>query len=223
MISPSSTYQSKIYRSFKEIESNDFRTVIRFYEERIISINNLEFEEYFDLLFCYTNAIFEVGAYNKYISLAKKVIEQSIDKNIQFFQGKDVLCHCLFRKAAAHYNLSQLPQAAHLLQELIKIDPNHEDAIKLLKRIYYKSNTKTIKRLKATAIFFFLISTVIIVLEVLVVQNFFPLHQVTFQTIHFTFLVLGVLIYVLGELYLRWKANESVKHFMASTKQKKMF
>jgi tetratricopeptide (TPR) repeat protein len=223
MISPSSTYQSKIYRSFKEIESNDFRTVIRFYEERAISISNLEFEEYFELLFCYTNATFEVGAYNKYIRLAKQVIEQSIDKNIQFFQGKDILCHCLFRKAAAHYNLNQLPQAAHLLQELIKIDPSHEDAIKLLKRIYYKSNIKILKFLKAAAIFSFLISTVIIVLEVLVVQNFFPLHQVTFQTIHLTFLVLGVLIYLLGELYLRWKANENVRNFTASAKQKKAF
>lgn len=148
MISPSSTYQSKIYRSFKEIESNDFRTVIRFYEERAVSISNLEFEEYFELLFCYTNATFEVGAYNKYIRLAEQIIEQSIDKNIQFFQGKDILCHCLFRKAAAHYNLNQFQQAGHLLQELIKIDPSHEDAAQLLKCIYYKSNIRFLKPLK---------------------------------------------------------------------------
>lgn len=216
-----STYPSKIYRSFKEIEPNDFRTIIRFYEERRRTIERLEFEEYFELILAYSNAMFEIGAYTKYTRLATLILEESIDKNVQCFQGKDVFCQALFRKAAAHYHLLQYDKSAHLLKELIKIDPTHESAILLLKRTLRKSKTQLLKTIKAIAILAFLASTLVIAVEVLFINNLVPQYQPLFQKIHIGLLAGGIGVFLLGEGYLRWQAHYQVQQLIFQTKRKK--
>ncbi len=216
-----STYPSKIYQSFKEIKSNDFRTIIRFCEERQGVINQLVFDEYFELLLAYSNASFEIGAYTKYVRLANILLEESIDKNVQCFQGSDVFCQALFRKAAAHYQLLQYDKAIHLLQELIKIDPTHKAAILLLKRTLRKAKTQFLKTIKATAVLAFLASTLVIATEVLFIKNLLPAQQPLFQSIHVILLTLSIGIYILGEGYLRWQAHYQVQQLIHAAKKKK--
>ena len=45
-----STYHSKVYRDFKEIESSAFRKIVRFYEDNELEIKKLDFDENFELL-----------------------------------------------------------------------------------------------------------------------------------------------------------------------------
>ena len=52
-------YRSKVYEGFKEIEPEAWREIIQFFEENEKRIKKLEFEEYFEVLIGYINALFE--------------------------------------------------------------------------------------------------------------------------------------------------------------------
>ena len=73
-----STYHSKIYRDFKALDERAYRDMVRFYEEREDDIKGLEFQEFFELLFAYADALFEIGSYRKHLLLVDYVIECSI-------------------------------------------------------------------------------------------------------------------------------------------------
>ena len=45
------------------------------------------FEEYFEILTSYVNALFEAGAYQKHALMADVVIEASIINNVRVYQG----------------------------------------------------------------------------------------------------------------------------------------
>ena len=51
-------YRSEIYEDFKEIEPNDYRELIHFFEINEKRIRKLEFEPYFEILVTYINALF---------------------------------------------------------------------------------------------------------------------------------------------------------------------
>ena len=80
-----STYHSSLYQAFQEIEQSDYRTQVRFFEERKKKIRLLDEQEYFDLLITYMRALFELGMYSKYLQRVDRVLEISIEQNILFF------------------------------------------------------------------------------------------------------------------------------------------
>jgi len=100
-----SFFHSKTYQEFKEIPYNDYRGIVRFYEEYNSEIVHLKFDEYFELLLAYAESLFEIGAYRNHLDICDQAIEITIAHNIKFYQGKDVFFELLFKKAAAHYNL----------------------------------------------------------------------------------------------------------------------
>ncbi len=114
-----STYHSQIYRDFRDIEPTEYRAITRFYEDHVDAIHQLDFEEYFELLVAYTDALFEIGVYERHLLIVDEVIETTILKNIKFFEQEDIYYRMLFRKAASLFNLLEFEKAAHILRELI--------------------------------------------------------------------------------------------------------
>ena len=107
---PQPTYHSKLYRAFYEIDGSDYRTQVRFFEERVEAIRQLEEDEYFELMFTYMHALFEVGMYAKYLQKIDRILEIIIQHNIGIFRGKDLFCELLFQKAEAHFQMMEYPQ-----------------------------------------------------------------------------------------------------------------
>lgn len=224
MITPSPlTYHSKLYKDFKSIAPGEFRTLVRFFEDREKQIRNLEFEEYFELAVTYSNAVFEIGAYTKYVRVANELLIVSIDNNVQFFQGKDIFCQILFKKAASHYNLLELQAASHVLKELIKIDPNYGDAILLLTRVHRKSKPIFIKTYKAIAISLFLIVAIVVVIELLFVQAFWRSYSDVVELSRNIIFGSGVAVLGLSDLFLRVRAYSMVRKLVEEAKRKKGF
>lgn len=217
------TYHSKLYKDFKSITTSEFRTIIRFFEEREAQIKALEFEEYFEIAVIYSYAVFEIGAYAKYMRYANELLIVSIDNNVQFFQGKDIFCQILFKKAAAHYNLMEYQAAAHVLNELIKIDPNYGDAIMLLKRVTRKSKIVFIKTYKAIAVSLFLIAALVIAFELILVQSFWSSYRDIVAVSRIAIFSTGLVVLVLCDLYLRIYAHYSVTKLVDTARRKKGF
>jgi len=220
---PKSTYHSKLYQAFKEIEATDYRTVMRFYEERSEAISRLDDDEYFELLFIYMSALFELGAYAKYLKKVDGVIEIAILNNVEFFQGKDLFCELLFQKAAAHFQMMEYEQAEHTARELLKITPNYPEAALLLKKILRKSQPRFTKTIQASSVLLFLVAAAVIVFEILYVRHFQKDYIKLVEATRLLLLVGGILVFVLGELYLFWKAERKVNGFVREIRKRKGF
>lgn len=218
----SSTYHSRTYRDFKEIEPVDYRRIIRFYEEREDAIQQLDFEESFELLAAYVNALFEVGAYQKHLLMVDFAIEMAIRYNIGMYHGEDIFHKLLFRKAASLYNRMEYEQAEYILRELVRIDPAGRDAAQFLKKCLRRREPSFLKTAKAGSILLFMLSAFIISLEVLFVRPFYKLYAEPVEITR-TAIFLAGWVALLGSIALhRYRVERKVEKFVAGALRKKM-
>ena len=105
------------------IDRSSFQTMVRFFEENSEEIRSLDFEEYFDILVAYVQALFDIGAYTKHVHMADVVIEASIINNLPVYKGINLYEKTLFQKSASLYNLQRYDESIHILSELLKINP----------------------------------------------------------------------------------------------------
>ena len=203
-----------MFLDFKEIEVSDYRKLVRFFEDRENVIYRLDFEERFELLLAYVNALFEIGSYQKYLLVVDFVIELSIIHNIKHFKGEDIFQKLLFRKAASLFNTNKKEKADYILRELIRINPHDEDAVLFLKKCLRKMHPQMLNNSRAIGIFMFLLSAFIIFLEVLFVRPFYNMHTPVVEASRNTIFILGLLSMFGGQLLLRWKVEKEVGQFI---------
>ncbi|MCB0521091.1 MAG: hypothetical protein H6577_06795 [Lewinellaceae bacterium] len=215
------TYHSKIYRDFRAIDGSEWRTVVRFYEEFEKDIRVLDFPEYFELLQAYAKALFEIGAYEKYLLMVDVVIEASVDNNIKFFKGEDVFHQLLFKKAASFYHTHELGKAEYILRELLRIDPFDGSSALFLKKCLRKTQPAFLRNARAAAILLFLFSALLICIEVLVIRNFYHqythLMEVSRNSVFFS----GFALLAGSDLYHRGRTGKEVDDFVAAIRRKK--
>ena len=192
-------YFSKVYRDFRGIEPGAYREVLHFYELHEAEILRAEFEEYFEMLVAYTEALFETGAYRKHLLMADVAIGESMSQELELAYGKAVFTRMLFRKAASHYNLGEYAQAESLTGQLMRIDPNHEEAPRFFIKCRYHQRPGWLHHLRATVIFLFLLAALVICIEVLFVRPFYGMHVHLVETSRNTILVMGLLLLIGGE------------------------
>jgi tetratricopeptide (TPR) repeat protein len=215
------TYHSLLYRHFKEIAADNFRQIIRFCEDNEHKIRYLEFEEYFDFRVAYVNALFEIGAYKKHLLFVDAVIEMVISHNIQVYNGQDIYRDMLFRKAASLYNLYDFDKCVYILRQLIRIDPEDKYAVQLLTVCLRRQSTFLLRLSRALAILLFLVTAVIIFIEVMAVRPFFDRYTTDIELLRNLGFVSGLLVLGLGFLYHRLQADYHVSHFVACVKSEK--
>lgn len=216
-----STYHSRVYKDFKEIESNAHRQIIRFFEKHERMIYRLDFEEYFELLVAYVDALFEIGIYQKHLVLVDEVIENSIHLNIRLYKGEDIFYLMLFKKAASHFNLHQYEKTEHILRELIKMDPNDKEVLSFLKRCLRRRGTKLLSVARASSIFLFLLTACIICVEVLFVRPFYEMYASRIEALRIGTFVMGIFALIAGDFLHRVIIEAKVNSFAEKVKEVK--
>ena len=217
-----STYHhSNIYQRFKEIQFADHRELVRFFETNKKAIYTLDFQEYFELLVDYTMALFEMGRYQKYISISDEVIEISIAKNIKFFKCEDIYQKFLFKKAAAYYNLMAYGQSEYILKELIKMNPTDPLVIQFLKKCKSKKRPQYLHTARAISIFLFILAASVIAIEILFIRNFMPNLTASTELLRNGIFASGILLLIGVELYHRYQIYSSTKQFIRKCKKLK--
>lgn len=213
MKSHSFTYQSDIYLQFKELDRTSLRSVVHYFEKNKLLLNQLEVQEYFEILATYASAIFELGQYGKFIPVADEILYLVIDNNIYEFEGEDVYCSMLFKKAASHYNLSETQTAENILFQMIKMYPDNKYVISFYRKII--SRQKSISRFtRAAAVALILSSALVIAIELLAIRPFYPTYTQLVEMLRFGLFGLGLLTYlggeVLGKLTIEWKLRNQL-------------
>lgn len=216
-----STYHSRLYRDFLAIEPKDFRGIIRFYEEKEEQVDALDFDERFELLCAYTNALFEVGAYRQHLAIVDRTIADSFQQTERPQRETSGFCYLLFRKAAAHYQTHQFSDAEYILRELIRIDPENEDAIRFLRKTLYHRWRPLLRRSQAAAIFIFMLTALIIGVEVLLIRPFYGQLTMAAEATRTGFFVLGILLLAAGEGYAYWQAYRQTEVFLQEQRRRR--
>jgi len=216
------TYHSKLYRDFRSIDAAAWRDIIHFFERRETDIRALDFDEYFELLYTYVNALFEVGAYQKHLVMVDEIIETAICHNIHTYKQEDIFKKSLFRKAASLYNTSDYHHAEHILRELVRMDPDYRDALLFLKKCLRSVHFRSLQVFRAVGIFLFLTAAVVIGMEVLFVRPFYAAHAGWVEMLRIMLFMTGIGALVLGELWHRWVAHRRVETFAKAHRQRKV-
>ncbi|MEQ8706791.1 MAG: hypothetical protein RIC19_22850 [Phaeodactylibacter sp.] len=216
-----STYHSKIFRDFKEIDAANYRRIIHFYEAREDTIRGLDFEEYFEMLIAYVNSLFEVGFHQKHLLMVDVAIEEVIVHNVESLPGENLYEQLLFRKAASHFQCLQYEKCHYVLMQLIRIDPYNTDAISFLKKCLRRMEPVFLERAKATAIFLFLLAALVIAIEVLLVRPFYEMHADLIERSRNTIFGIGCLSLVGGLLWHRYRVEQRVEQMVQLIRREK--
>ncbi|RME00894.1 MAG: hypothetical protein D6816_13075 [Bacteroidetes bacterium] len=215
------TYHSKVYRDFRAIDPRQWHNIVRFFEQHEEDIKLLEFDEYFELLVAYTNALFEIGAYEKHILMVDAVIETAVGNNITFFQGEELFNASLFRKAASCFHTFRLKNAEYILKELLKIDPHHKDAKRFLKKCLRSQHPPFIRNARAISVLLFFIAAVIICAELIWTRNFHPEWLNFFHSLRNVVFGSGILLLVGSTLWHYRNVSRKVENMVKELKARK--
>ena len=198
MYKQSPTYYSRLYREFKSFDEKAFRAMIHFFEKNEEKIEQLDFDEYFDLLISYTTALLENEEYHKHLSVSDQVIAVSMSQNVVSYNGEDILQHMLYQKAWSYFKLSEYKRAIYMLSELLKINPFDDDAEKLLYKALWSDKPRFLQYFKATSIFAFLLCALVIALELILVRTLFPDYTAKIELTRNCIFLLGISSLLIG-------------------------
>lgn len=213
--------RSETYEAFLAIDAGAFRDKIQYIEENFFMLRELSADEYFDMMVLYGEALFESGEYNRQTKLADHIIEMSIERNILLHRGQDVYYETLFKKAASLHNLEKVDQAIHILKELLKINPDHESTKLFLINCFIRQKKAIARPYRNFSLVLLLSSAIVIGLELLVVRNLWPSWVAIVEIIRNGMFITGVILLLLGEGMVRYRAVEDVYSFTKATKRKK--
>jgi len=192
-------YRLKLYRNFKALGANDFHGMVRYYEQNEDGIVTLDFEEYFDCVLLYTQALHEIGDFGKHVVMSDHLLELIIMNSIESWGGEDIYARVLLRKATSQFNLYEFAKAEHVLRELIKLHPRDVHSRQLLLHVLLDQKPPWLQKIRAVAVALTLIAALAIALEIFIVNPFFPQWFNTALVVHNIFLIGGILTFALGE------------------------
>lgn len=172
-MSNSPTQDSHLYRSFKAIEADSYRSILRFVENHTEELHLLSVREYFDLQYAYVAALFETGAYDRVVHQTTALLELSIEHSITIVDGEDVYRTLLFRRAHGLFYLMQYEACITVCDQVLRLYPHDRAVAHLYERALYQRSNLWVSRVRALSVLLFLAAASLIAVEVLIVQHFF--------------------------------------------------
>lgn len=209
-----------VYNSFQEIDPLSYNTVIRFFNEHVEEITALDFEDYFEILTTYVNALFEVGAYQKHAAMADVVIESSIMNNLNVFHGVDLYEKTLFQKSASLYHLQEFHKSAYVLTELIKINPNNTTYRDFLIKNKLQVKPGYMVKAQGMSISLYFISILIIAFSSFYLDPFLPAWSAKAETLRNIAFAGGTAILLGTDGVHRFKAYFQTYNLVSKAKEK---
>jgi len=214
------TYKSDIYLQFKELDKTSLRSIVHYFEKNKQYFDQLELQEYFEILVTYANAVFELGHYGKFVALADEILFLSIDNNIYEFEGEDVYCSILFKKAASHYNLQEVQTTENILYQMVKMYPDNKYVLSFYKKVISRERSIA-RKTRAIAVALILSSAAVIAFELLAIRPFYPTYTNAVEFLRFGLLGLGIGTYLVGELLGKLSVEWKVRKELSLIKKKK--
>ena len=197
---------SEVYTQFNAIDKGDYYKQIRFVRKHSNTFQELDLDECIEILQAYREALFQTGKYSEHIVIAEELAAMSITYNIFEFGGEDLFYDSLLQKAASHHHLEEYDKAISVLEQLIRINPEHEAArFFLFRSVIAHQKEKRTMVLRGLAIAMFLISAGLVALDLLVIKPFFEMYSRLGTASYQAFFLGGVVLLIFDEVQYRAK------------------
>ncbi len=217
------THTQDLLDHFRELDSSAHSEIVSFYETHKKSLSGLDTESFLEIELGYANALFELGKYEHFLTVVQYLLESLIFNNIKYLKGEDIYQKLLLRKAAAHYHLLEFVSSERVLWELLHINPEHHAASYLLKRCLIKSEPSYLIKVKGLSIVLFLLSALIISIELLLIRPFFEEYSSTVTIVRNTLFVLAIFAIIFSDAYHRLQTLSRVNKRIAEIKSRPKF
>ena len=201
---------SNIYHSFRQIEVAAYPSVVYFYETQQKYISQLSTDEYFEITTVYTDALLQLGRYEKLLPIADEMLEISIMENIKYLNGVDIFPEILLQKATALFRLHRHAEALHVFPQLLRMKPNDLQIVKLAEKCLTAHHPATLQTARAWAMFLFLAAAAVAGLGVLIIYPFFEDYGDATELGSSILFGLGWVSILLGELFQRKKIKNKI-------------
>jgi len=200
-----------IYQEYLDIESGSHHEKVRFYSANKTEIKFLPYKIRVEISLNYVIALFETGDYFGYLRHVDQLLKLVIEENIYSIDGDDIYQELLFRKACSLHNILDRYAADHIFGELNKINPDN----KIYQRAYLKNSVDNLRyqgqNIRAALISLFLLSGLIIGVEILFINNYLPEYSTVFEIVRTGLFFAGIIGLLLQEISLRYKSYKALK------------
>jgi tetratricopeptide (TPR) repeat protein len=190
-----------ILRQYHRIGLTEYRQLVRFVDLQSDHIAQLDDDDQLNIYCSYAEALFAIGEYRAHIAAAKSCIERSFTTNISNWYEYDILELMLFKMAAAYYNTGQLTLAKKHVLSLMRIAPQEKQYRAFYLHILRSETPGYTKQLQRFTVLTALTAALVIALEILAVQPFYPALQTTTSTTGRILLAVSVVSAIGGEVY----------------------
>ena len=127
----------------------------------------------------------------------------------------------LFKKAAALFNSGRLPEAIHILKELLKLDPKHESSKLFLINCFVKERKQESYPFRAISVGAILLSACVIAGELLIVRPYYEAYVDHVELLRNFLFGLGVISLITGEVLIRYRAVDQCIELIKYYKERK--
>lgn len=200
----------KLYRDFRAIDRRDYYEIVRFYERNEEGLRALDFEQAFECILYYTEALYRIGAYGKHQVMCDYLLEMVIMYNVNNWDGRDVYADLLFAKTTSLLAMRAFDRAQRVAEALVRLYPQYPTAKKLLFRSILYQRPRWMQKVRAWAIALILLSAIVIMIELFVVRPFyFGLYDWVVLG-HYILLVGGLGVLLTGEVVHWYRSRKKV-------------
>jgi hypothetical protein len=120
----------------------------------------------------------------------------------------------LFQKAASCYHLTKYKEAVYILKELLKINPTDNYYATFLKKCIRKDHPTFVKNSRAISVLLFLVSSIVIFAEVLLIRTFYQEFESNVEVFRNTLFISAWVFLIGGDMLNRLKAKRAVQKFL---------
>jgi len=204
-----------VYHDYQMISESDFYEKIRFYESNFSIIESSPEAYRLELSLQYVEALYVVEAYYDFLLKVDDLIIKVVEDNIVSVDGHDLYQELLYMKAIALYHTLDYIKSDKVLTDLVRIDPEQEE----YKQAYIKNQYGLIQyngqKNRGASIALFLLTAIIIGIELLVVKPFHSEIELYVQITRWTTFALGISSMIGYELYSRIQSQKKHKNIIS--------
>ena len=215
-----STYDSDIFLGFKAIPKKNFSRKVFYVEKHRETIHNMDDITRINLLDQYSNALFELGHYEKCLAHIETLILDVVNSELDS-RNNEIFCQLLLRKSCSLFNIDKLEESEHVIKELIKIMPESVQSVKVLRTINYKATTKKMGNFRAILILFLFLGIGMTCMDLLVIQSFYPESAIITSITRNTIILFAGIGLVAVEFYAFYSSKRHASKFHATSIDKK--
>lgn len=206
--------KTEAYIGFLKISEKAYAEQVRYYEDAKGLLYQLPIEEKIELQILYLNALFELGAHDKFLNKVDLVISDLFELPGGSTRDNQNLKSLLFKKARALYKLFRTEEAQILAEQTVRMYQDSEEHKHLLNKIYKRQIEHKTRNFKALSIGLYLFAAFCIGVCLFIIDPFFSQHKAIGQIVWQSVFAIATISLISNELYIIFKSKKKLQDIL---------